>query len=415
MRDSIIITIMSSQNTLPHLILGCLATLLVVLFFQPIAHPSSENPHNCRIWGTVFSELPDSIKPLMATHLAGLKQLGTSNPDGWGMAYFLPQDDGVLIPVHAKGEPGSHNDPRYDRQSALMLSYMGSAALAHVRRSSSGSSGIPDPHPFFRQGVFRDFRMLFAHNGTVPVAVLLSLIQDLDPVYLYNNPPDYAPVYLDSDLLAIYIMETIDTYRDSTIESCIKIATQALDSALISTPAEYNFVMSDGNTLWAVRCASGYTNAPTLHYFPLISPSPFYVVASQPLDTLGELWVAMPESTLTVLSPGESPHSIRLLDRVLAPEMSAGFDLILPNPFTQEITIHFRLPETGMQSDAFLKIINSSGQVTRVFPIVQSDVRSRTIVWDGTDEVGRSLPNGTYFCHLSIGPNTCSQKIVLLR
>ena len=406
--------IMPSQNHLRHLTVGWLAALLIMCFFQPLMHTSRENPHNCRIWGTVFSQLPDSIRPLMATHLAGFKQLGTSNPDGWGMAYFLPQDDGTLITVHAKGEPGSHNDPRYDRQSTQMLSYMGSAALAHVRRSSSGSSGIPDPHPFFRQGVFRDFSMLFAHNGTIPVAVLLNLILDLDPVYLHNNPPDYSPVYLDSDLLAIYIMETIDTYLDSTIESCIKMATSAIDSALISTPAEYNFVMSDGNTLWAVRCASGYTNAPTLHYFPLISPSPFYIVASQPLDTLGDLWVAMPESTLTVLKPNEPPHSVRLLSRVLAPEIAGGFDLVSPNPFTSDITIRFHLAESG-DPTAYLKITNSAGQVAREFKVAQSDSRSHAIQWDGRDARGRSLPNGVYFCHLYTGNNSYTHKIIMLK
>jgi predicted glutamine amidotransferase len=407
---------MSHQNIIRSLITGWLAALLVLFFIQPGAYTSPDAPHNCRIWGTIFSELPDSIVPLLATHLTRFKQLGTSNPDGWGLAYFLSRGDSVLIPVLSKGEPGSHTDPRYERQSAQMLAYMESSALAHVRSSSSGTSGIPDPHPFFRQAIVRDFSMLFAHNGTLPVEVLLSLILDLDPIYLYNNPPDYAPVYLDSDLLAIYIMETIDTYLDSTIEQCIKMATTAIDSALGTTPAEYNFVMSDGETLWAVRCASGYTNAPTLHYFPLTSPSPFYIVASQPLDTLIDLWVAMPESTLTVLAPNQSPHSVRLLDRVLAPEISGGFDLIFPNPFTREIIIRFHLPGPGdPASTPVLKIANSAGQIVEEFPVAQSDSRSHTITWDGTDAQDRLLPNGVYFCHLRSGNNTYAQKIIMLR
>ncbi len=399
---------------LRHIITSLLTALLVVFFIQPAAPPSSDNPHNCRLWGTVFSELPDSLLPLMAAQLDRFQQLGMSNPDGWGLAYFLFMEDSVLLPVLRKGEPGAHNDPRYDRQSVQMLSYMEAAALAHVRRSSSGTSGIPDPHPFFRQAVFRDFSMLFAHNGTLPVEVLLSLIQDLDPIYLHNNPTDYSPVYLDSDLLAIYILETADTYLDSTVETCIKMVTNAIDSALGSTPAEYNFVMTDGSTLWAVRCASGYTNAPTLHYFPLTSPSPFYIVASQPLDTLVDLWVPMPESTLTVLKPNEPPHSIRLLGRVLAPEIAGGFDHISPNPFTNDITISFHLAESSDPS-SYLKITNSAGQVVREFSVVQSGSRSHTIPWDGTDAQGRSLPNGVYFCHLYTGNKSYTHKIIMLK
>ena len=405
---------MSRSTILRHLMICVLTAALMACFLQPGAAPSSARSHNCRIWSTVFSELPDSIVPLMAAQLDRFQQLGMSNPDGWGLAYFLCMEDSVLLPVLSKGEPGAHNDLRYDRQSAQMLSYMESAALAHVRRSSSGTSGIPDPHPFFRQAVYRDFSMLFAHNGTLPVEVLLGLIQDLDPIYLHNNPTDYSPVYLDSDLLAIYILETVDTYLDSTIETCIKMATNAIDSALGSTPAEYNFVMTDGSTLWAVRCATGYTNAPTLHYFPLTSPSPFYVVASQPLDTLIDLWVPMPESTLTILVPDEPPHSIRLLDRILAPEIGGGFDRISPNPFTSDITISFHLAESGDPS-SYLKITNSAGQVVREFPVVLSDSRSHTIPWDGTDVHGRSLPNGVYFCHLHTGNKSYTHKIIMLR
>ncbi|UCC12850.1 MAG: hypothetical protein JSW02_04825, partial [candidate division WOR-3 bacterium] len=107
---------------LRHLITTLLAALLVVFFIQPATPPQSDKPHNCRLWGTVFSELPDSILPLMATQLDRFQQLGMSNPDGWGLAYFLSMEDSVLLPVLRKGEPGSHNDPRYDRQSVQMLS-----------------------------------------------------------------------------------------------------------------------------------------------------------------------------------------------------------------------------------------------------------------------------------------------------
>jgi len=85
-----------------------------------------------------------------------------------------------------------------------------------------------------------------------------------------------------------------------------------------------------------------------------------------------------------------------------------------PNPFNSRTVFLLDLPEP---SHVNISIYNLLGQkvktlVDRYFSQFVKDFR---IVWDGTDDYGRELPSGVYFCKLETPKYRTVRKVVLVR
>jgi predicted glutamine amidotransferase len=396
------------------LISGLIAVSLIIFFVQK-ANERVTAPHNCRFWGIIFSEMSASLADTIRTHLDSLRDLSASNPDGWGFGYFMVPDTQGLLAIITRGEPVAQCDPRYIIAVENMIKYTEHCGIAHVRSGSSGpSSGIPDPHPFLRRSLNRNFEMMLAHNGNIPVKQLLALINTINPFYMELNPPDYSPDYVDSDLYAIFIMEIIDTYLELTIEKCIQTAITKLDSAIGLSAAKFNFVMSDGTRIWALNYDRSLTDPSSLYLYPNVSESAFWVAASVPLDTLNIFWAAVPNSTLVVLYPNESPRFIKILDTESLLPPAPLFNVIYPNPFKREVNIRYCLGQNATSSD--LKIFDSNGRLIWKFTLPTSySLVPTTITWHGTDTELREVPSGIYYCVLTINEQSYTRKLILIK
>ena len=396
---------------IPGLIMVCL-----VIFFVQATNERITAPHNCRFWGIIFSDMTTSLADTIRTHLDSLRALSASNTDGWGLAYFMTPDiQADLLAVITRGEPMAQLDPRYILAVESMIKNTKHCGIAHVRSGSSGpSSGIPDPHPFHRISLNRDFEMIFAHNGNISVKQLLALIYLIDPLYIQLNPPDYAPDHVDSDLYAIFIMEIIDTYLNLTIEECIQLAITKLDSAMGLSAARFNFVMSNGTKIWALNYDRSLTERAALYLYPNASEPTFWVAASVPLDTFNTFWAAVPNSTLVVLYPNEYPEFIRIFnDEPLTPPAPL-LNIIYPNPFKGKIDIKYRLGQNTTGAD--LEIFDINGRLIRKFTLPASSPLLPSVVsWDGTDTQKRQVPSGIYYCVLNIDELSYTRKLILLK
>ena len=87
---------------------------------------------------------------------------------------------------------------------------------------------------------------------------------------------------------------------------------------------------------------------------------------------------------------------------------------IHPNPFRRQTQIKLSI-EQGAKGVG-LRVYDVSGRLVKSFPLVPrySLLATSSIAWDGSDDSGRKLPAGVYFCRLEASGQPLSQKIVKL-
>jgi|GEM_PF-2477710 len=83
-----------------------------------------------------------------------------------------------------------------------------------------------------------------------------------------------------------------------------------------------------------------------------------------------------------------------------------------PNPFNACTQISFHLPVDGPVT---VEIFNPTGQLVRTLVRARLPAGHHLVSWDGSDQAGRPVGSGLYFCRLQAGNSTAARKIVLLR
>jgi len=86
-----------------------------------------------------------------------------------------------------------------------------------------------------------------------------------------------------------------------------------------------------------------------------------------------------------------------------------------PNPFNPSTTIFYELSPQELIF-ASITIYNTKGQVVKIFNDLSS---SGSVIWNGTDENGKTIPSGIYFYKLisdgNSGRYTSTKKMILLK
>ena len=85
---------------------------------------------------------------------------------------------------------------------------------------------------------------------------------------------------------------------------------------------------------------------------------------------------------------------------------------VSPNPFREQQSIRFYLPEAG---PAALDIFNLNGQRLATLHSGYLDAGQQDYSWDGTDERGQQLSSGIYLIRLRTEEGTLTQKVSLVR
>ena len=71
-----------------------------------------------------------------------------------------------------------------------------------------------------------------------------------------------------------------------------------------------------------------------------------------------------------------------------------------PNPFNPETQIMYAVPE---ESHVSIDVFNVAGKRINTLVNTNMDSGYHTVVWDGTDTYGTSLPGGLYLCRIQAG------------
>jgi hypothetical protein len=98
-------------------------------------------------------------------------------------------------------------------------------------------------------------------------------------------------------------------------------------------------------------------------------------------------------------------------DKAMVPRRT----MLLPNhpdPFYSETLIRFTIGATG---HAAVQIFNVQGEAVTTLVDGTLTPALYTVVWDGRDESGESVPSGTYFCRLRTHGHTSIEKVVIVR
>jgi len=86
-----------------------------------------------------------------------------------------------------------------------------------------------------------------------------------------------------------------------------------------------------------------------------------------------------------------------------------------PNPFNPSTIISFSLPEAMANQNVSLKIFNITGELVKTFFEKELPAGNYLTRWDGTNEMGTSLPSGVYLYKVTAGSYFVTGKMNLVK
>jgi predicted glutamine amidotransferase len=191
----------------------------------------------CRLLGIASSE-PTDFKIVLREAPRSLAALSREHPDGWGIAVFDEYAGGWHI---EKGVACAGEDARFHR---LAVGSHGEMLVSHIRQKTVGETSLVNTHPFQRG------RWVFAHNGTVKDVAWLRAQTSLERLTEIRGETD-------SELLFAWLLTNLD--RAGVAHGPASPATDRAVLAAVRAarerpgPGAYNFLLSDGITLYAHR------------------------------------------------------------------------------------------------------------------------------------------------------------------
>jgi hypothetical protein len=83
-----------------------------------------------------------------------------------------------------------------------------------------------------------------------------------------------------------------------------------------------------------------------------------------------------------------------------------------PNPFNYSTTIEYTVPEPGIVR---IMIFDMNGKLIRILNNENQVSGKHQIIWEGTDNLGKLLPNGIYNCIVNFQNKVLSNKMILIK
>lgn len=295
------------------------------------------NLYACRLMGaialngTTFPTDENYINPLYNFFNTFETQSQQYNTDGWGFAYYNNLSDFLTQPGVINHENGTTNSNRYAGYLPANNNYSGydsarqsiesassKLVIGHLRNTSSGTTGVVDPHPFIYISTDGLKSLSFAHNGTIEGAYSTSHpVISGECLQMKNVVTDYLSTHTDANLTAlnnsnvdssIYFAYLIVNILDNDWD-ILRGLSDALNNKTASTSGTsgYNFVLSDGKDLYAYRnsviSSTGDTKSRRLYYLNFnnyyVSPSltlnlAFVSTTFQQYSTSSTIYITIP-------------------------------------------------------------------------------------------------------------------------
>lgn len=185
----------------------------------------------CRLFGIRANKSVDISFSLFSADKKAFGSLSAGNPDGWGIGWYDGGKARVYRePVRARDSERFHEFGKEVRSDTI---------ICHVRKSTGTPRATTNSHPFS----YAD-KWLFAHNGSVDRGLLLSKLDD--------DLRSEIKGETDSEVYFYWILQCIRA-EGGDVPSGVS---RALSLARKGDPKGLNFLMSDGERLYALRDAT---------------------------------------------------------------------------------------------------------------------------------------------------------------
>lgn len=232
------------------------------------------------------------------------------------------KNDGSLMSVNADGfgigwyaerqEPGVFKDknPAWNDENLREVCKQVRARIfmAHVRASTTGAVQRSNCHPFKYKN------LLFQHNGHLDCFEVLrrDLQMDIAPELF----PHLKGTTDSETLFLLALTYGLETELKEALQKTVKRVLEACEDNNIEPVLNLSCALSDGQTLYALRHATGdkpksqfyTTHSGWLHNIDEPDPSvdirnieENIIVVSEPLDRLDDKWIEIPENSFTTI------------------------------------------------------------------------------------------------------------------
>jgi len=95
-----------------------------------------------------------------------------------------------------------------------------------------------------------------------------------------------------------------------------------------------------------------------------------------------------------------------------APVLQNALSGNYPNPFNPETTIRFSTAQAG---PVRIDIYNTRGQIVKTLVNDHREAGNHSVVFNGTDETGRSIASGVYYYKMQAGSYSSTRKMILMK
>lgn len=86
-----------------------------------------------------------------------------------------------------------------------------------------------------------------------------------------------------------------------------------------------------------------------------------------------------------------------------------------PNPFVHQTRIAYSVPDAARGAGVLLAVYDAAGRLVRTLAVGETPPGYRVAAWNGENESGEAVPAGAYFCRLTIGGESVTRSLLLVR
>lgn len=179
----------------------------------------------CRLFGVIANAPVD-----LEFSLERFKKFARWNPDGWGLGWYEEKEPKIF-------KQGISATDDKSKLPILSKEVSSNIIIAHVRKGTGAEPSERNSHPFKYKN------WIFAHNGSVSKDHLLSLLNTEHTNALHGET--------DSEVYFHWLIQCIDEEQNA-----VKGITKAIKKVVEKSYTGLNFLLSDGDTLYAFRYAN---------------------------------------------------------------------------------------------------------------------------------------------------------------